>query len=109
MKNLITGAIALTALGGLGSLLVLKNPGEQAYREHLAWQIRDEVCDQKELSLADRANCTMLAVAPPKAIETLLSPYTRRQNYTFFSIYRTEFMGLKTKTIGVAGHFFGLE
>jgi len=103
MKTRTTGAIALTVTA---ILMAVTNPGKQSYIEDFSWRVKETSCQQEQLSVGATLACSTLAPLPNSAIESILEGYSRRQNYILFSIYTTDFWGLKSRSIGVGRHFF---
>ncbi|HIK27437.1 MAG: DUF4359 domain-containing protein [Oscillatoriaceae bacterium SKW80] len=84
---LVTGVTLL----GLGGAMVLTNPNQPAYDEYatdkLSEYIKEKVC-QKAAILRD--GCISMVDAGRADIQQVISTSTQRQNFIFFSIYKTE-------------------
>lgn len=103
MNNLLKLGVFLGAIAGI---LALSNPTKEAHAENLVWQIKDNYCQQTQLSDVAQAGCYTIAPLPPSAIEPVIISYTRRHNYLLFSIYTTDIWGMKNRAIGLGGQFF---
>ncbi|MGQ4648442.1 DUF4359 domain-containing protein [Lyngbya aestuarii] len=103
MKSRTTGAIALAVTA---ILMAVTNPGKQSYIEEISWRVKDTSCQKEQLPVGATLACSTIAPLPHGAIEPILDGYSRRRNYIFFSIYTTDFWGLKNRSIGVGRNFF---
>jgi len=102
MKNT---AIQATILTAFTCLMAVTNPSKEAYVESIAWNFQATTCKEANLSAAVKAACYSLAPLPLDATKSLLNGYSRRQDYVIFSIYTTEFWGIKNCKFGVFGNF----
>ncbi|MCU0534651.1 MAG: DUF4359 domain-containing protein [Hydrococcus sp. Prado102] len=100
--SLIKGGIALA---GLAVIMGFTNPKQEAYNDYASQRLltnaQKEIC--KEFNYCRSSE-------PPNIIKnTLIKPAisasTKQQNLGIFSIYTTELLGLRTKTLGVFGNF----
>lgn len=100
--SLVKGGIALA---GLAVIMGVTNPKQEAYNDYASQRLitnaKKEMC--KEFNYCE-------AGEPPTFIKnTLIKPAisvsTKQQNLGIFSIYTTELLGLRTKTLGVLGNF----
>lgn len=103
MKKIILEAVVL---GIVASLMAATNPSKENYIEHTAWSLQETACKQEKLPLSAKAACAILSPLPPDMVGSIVDSYTRRQNFVFFSLYTTKFMGMETRSIGAGGHFF---
>jgi hypothetical protein len=102
--NLIKGIIALV---GLAAIAGFTNPKQDAYNEYASGRFIDS---------AQKGICEKTGYCedgePPEIvknniIEPAIGAATKAQNYAIFSIYTTEFPGIKTfQTLGIFGNFF---
>lgn len=104
------GLAIVTALGFL--MLGLTNPNQADYSRYAAWKLREMGCGRSKSAIAPQVpkgvaqfTCTALTALPPSVTAQMLSQYTRRENYIFFSVYRTQVLSLELRGIGIAGHF----
>jgi Na+/H+ antiporter NhaB len=86
-------------------LLGVTNPNKDAYAQHIAWKFKEQICKETPITASARLTCAILSPMPHDWTASLLKGYSRRDNYVLFSIYTTEFSGLKNRSIGIAGHF----
>ena len=103
MKKIILEAVVL---GIVASLMAATNPSKENYIEHTAWSLQETACKEENLPLSAKAACGILSPMPPDMVGSIVDRYTRRQDFVFFSLYTTKFMGMETHSIGAAGHFF---
>lgn len=83
--------LLMIALGlgvvGVGAALALTNPDEKAFEEFALQQVKAEGC--KELPEVIRSQCPQFVQDNQAQIKKMLLRSTERENYVFFSIYRT--------------------
>jgi uncharacterized protein YceK len=100
--SLIKGGIALT---GLAIVMGFTNPQQEAYNDYASQRLMKNA--QKEMCNA--FNYCESGEPPAFIKNTLIKPAisaaTKQQNLGIFSIYTTELLGLRTKTLGVFGNF----
>ncbi len=83
----------------------LTNPSEKGYQEYVVWKLKQTTCKQQSVSQEAQLACMSLSTLPYNVSAKLLSGYTRRENYLFFSIYTTEAFGLSDRSIGICGRY----
>lgn len=89
--------IGAAALGGLGVVMGFTNPSRSAYEEYAAKRlseyVKNEVCDQAPKVFGDflQRNCNSLVDSSHSGVQRVIATNTQRQNFIFFSIYRTDF------------------
>ncbi len=114
----LTVVLTEVALVGMGALMILTNPEQQAYEQYAVEQmddyLKENVCSQlpKRWERVLNSQChTMVDVARPQLEETI-ARHTTRQNFILFSIYQTELsLPLSTPqfsfaTLGLLQNFF---
>lgn len=82
------------------ALLVVTNPGEDAYAAWIIQRLQSEAC-QKPKSSA----CFAVTSMPQGILTYTVKRYTHRQNCIFFSIYTTNFFGIQRQGFGLSGFF----
>ncbi len=88
-----TGAAA--GLAALGVTMAKTNPSEVAYEEYavqrLAGYLKTDVCKKTTNFIEDliRFNCEKLVDQANPQMQEIINRTTERQNYIFFSVYRT--------------------
>lgn len=96
MKIKSVTSIAAIALGGLGVVMALTNPGQPEYEEYavqrLSEYVKHEVCNQapKIFGTLLQRNCDELIDSNRPAIQKIIATSTQRKNFIFFSIYSTD-------------------
>lgn len=105
MNNLLKVGVFLGAIAGI---LAITNPSKEAYSEYLAWQIKDNYCQNSPISNMTKVGCATIAPLPPGAMKPIIEGYTRQKNYVVFSIYSTDAWGMKNSFIGIGGNFLEL-
>ena len=96
MKSVRTAALltGVTALLGIGIASAVTNPGEAAYSKYAAEQLgtylKDNICSQVPTALDLRKRCLSLAENNRGEMEQLVAENTQRQDYVFFSTYKTD-------------------
>lgn len=97
MKNLrIITYIGAAALAGLGMAMAVTNPSQAAYEEYavqrLTEYLKKDVCTKvpKVFENFLQRNCTVLVDSSRPQIRQIIAQSTQRQNFIFFSIYRTD-------------------
>jgi hypothetical protein len=89
---------------GLGlTLLALTNPSQQDYSRFVAWKLKETNCGQSS-TLFEVSN--VICPLPNNLAAQLISQYTYRDNYVFFSVYRTILLNKEVRSIGIARFFF---
>ncbi|MCT7948855.1 DUF4359 domain-containing protein [Ancylothrix sp. C2] len=92
MKALkMAAGVAGVVFLGLGVLMAATNPSASAYEEYgtekLTAYVKDNVC-QKTVILQDQ--CASLVDSQQSEIQQVLAASTSRQDFIFFSIYKTD-------------------
>jgi hypothetical protein len=88
MKTLKLLVMALgLGVAGVGAVLAATNPDEAAFEEFALQQVKAEGC--KELPEVIRSRCPQFVQDNQAQIKKMLIRSTERENYVFFSIYRT--------------------
>jgi hypothetical protein len=88
-------AIGGVALVGLGMSMALTNPAQDTYEEYAVEQLtqylKDEGCSQAPKIFGDLLlrQCKSLVDTGRPQVAQIISKTTQRQNFLFFSIYRT--------------------
>jgi hypothetical protein len=108
MKGTMKFAVLVGASVLALPLLAISNPNREDYLKHAAWNFQDKPCKQDPIPLPAKVACWTSGVFPPEMATKPLNYYSRRQDYVLFSLYTTDIWGMKTKTVGIAGHFFDL-
>lgn len=101
--------LTLVAIVALGAFLAATNPDKKLYNEHVISKLQDTDCRQETLPAVSHASCHTLRTLPRTVTEPIVGGYSRRQDYLFFSLYTTEFFGLRDRSIGIANSFVELE
>lgn len=97
MKSLrIITYLGAAALVGLGVAMATTNPSRPAYEEYavqrLTAYLKTDVCPKvpKLVENLLHRDCTVLVDSNRPKIQQIVSENTQRQNFIFFSIYRTD-------------------
>lgn len=110
--------ISVAVVGGLGAVMAIANPSQSAYEEYAARRltayVKEEVCNKAPKVFGDflRRNCTSLVGSSHPAVQRVIATNTQRQNFIFFSIYRTDFSvspvipSYHFETIGAMQNFY---
>ena|SRR4028118_536477 len=91
----IIAAITGVSLVGVGTAMALTNPAQDSYEEYavekLTFYLKDEACPQVPKIFGDvlERQCKTLVDTGRPEIQKIISRTTQRQNFIFFSIYRT--------------------
>lgn len=101
--NLVKGGIALA---GLAVIMGFTNPKQDSYNEYAS----NRLFTKAEKAICKQFNYCASGEPPNFIKKTIIKPAintaTQRQNLVIFSIYTTEFPGLRTfQTIGAFGNF----
>jgi uncharacterized protein YceK len=100
--SLIKGGIALT---GLAIVMGFTNPQQEAYNDYASKRLmknaHKEMCKQFNYCESDEPP----AFIQDTIIKPAISKFTKQQNLGIFSVYTTEALGFRTKTLGVFGNF----
>ncbi len=114
----IIKVIGGVSLIGLGTSMVLTNPGQRDYESYatdtLTTYLKQEVCPQASGGLGSflASNCKTLVDTGKPHIKKVIAKKTLRQNYLLFSIYETELLlpspvpNYEFGTIGVFQQFY---
>jgi len=95
MKGSPIVPIVGVVVGGLGITMAIANPDQQAYEQYAVVQItsylKTNVCTQGQNFLGNfmQQPCNSLVDTIKPQIQPLVTSNTQRQNFIFFSIYRT--------------------
>ncbi|MDZ8078571.1 MAG: DUF4359 domain-containing protein [Nostoc sp. DedQUE01] len=111
-----TGAAA--GLAALGVTMAKTNPSEVAYQEYavqrLASYLKTDVCKKTTnfIETLIRFNCEKLVDQANPQMQGIINRTTERQNYIFFSVYRTNLQisswipSYKFETVGAFDQFY---
>jgi Domain of unknown function (DUF4359) len=97
--------LSLGILVGITLGFVVTNPTKQDYAEHVVWTIQNTACQQESQSNF----CPFMAALPPDLAKKMVKEYSQRRNFVFFSLYSTNFFGLKSRSIGVGKVFMAYD
>lgn len=119
MKNSkIVTYVGVVAVASLGIAMAITNPSQQAYEAYAAQRLREylksNVCPQVPnlFGVFLQRNCSQLVDSSQVQMQQLVAQTTQRQNFIFFSIYRTNLAinpvlpGYRFETVGVFQRFF---
>lgn len=97
MKSLrIVTYVGAAALTGIGVVMAVTNPSQPTYEvyavQRLAEYLKKEVCTKapKDFEGLLQRKCTALIDSSQPQIQQIVSARTQRQNFVFFSVYRTD-------------------
>ena len=114
----IIKVIGGVSLIGLGTSMVLTNPGQRDYESYatdtLSSYLKQEVCSQTSGGLGGflASNCKTLVDTGKPHMKRVIANKTIRQNYLLFSVYETEVFlpspvpNYEFGTIGVFQQFY---
>lgn len=104
MKSInLSLAIAGTTLAGLAGFMLASNPGSAGYEnyatEKLSSYLINDGCPQlssqqeipEKIAKFVEKNCISIVKSNRSQIEKIVANNTKRQNFLFFSVYRTDF------------------
>lgn len=102
--NWVKGGLAVSAIA---IVMGVTNPKQESYLNYAS----DKLTESAGESICQQTGYCQLADPPIFIKNTIIKPVihsaTKRQNFIVFSIYTTEFTGIKTlKTIGILGNFY---
>jgi len=97
--------LSLGILVGITFVFVVTNPTKQDYAEHVVWTVQNTVCQQE----SQPNFCPFMAAMPPDLAKKMVKEYSQRRNFVFFSLYSTNFFGLKSCSIGVGKVFMAYD
>lgn len=112
------------AIVGLGIAMAIANPDQQAYEQYATVQLtsylKTSVCTQGQNIFGNlmQQPCNSLVETIKPQIQPLLSQNTQRQNFIFFSIYRTNLSlsnfipfapSYQIETIGAFNNFYSYQ
>lgn len=110
--------IGAAALAGLGVVMATTNPSQGNYEvfavQQLTAYLKKDVCTQAPNIFENflRRNCGILVDASRPQIQQIISETTQRQNFVFFSIYRTDLFvnsfipAYQFETVGAFQNFY---
>ena len=84
------------ALAGLGVLMAVTSPSQPAYEEYavqrLTEYLKKDVCTKAPKAFGGllQRNCGVLVDSSRPQMQQIVSQSTQRQNFIFFSVYRTD-------------------
>jgi hypothetical protein len=102
----------------LGVALAVTNPGQEAYEDYaqtrLAAYLKEDVCTQTPQEFGEflKRQCQVLVDTGRPQMQQLIRQTTVRQNFVFFSIYRTNLDVVPVlpayhfETVGGLSYFF---
>ncbi|PSB29683.1 DUF4359 domain-containing protein [Chlorogloea sp. CCALA 695] len=111
-------SISLFILAGLGIAMATTNPDSSTYEEYAAEQLttylKEDVCSQvpKAFEALVQDSCASLIDSNRPQIKQIIVRSTQRQNFIFFSIYRTNLSIssvvplYRFQTVGVMQNFY---
>ncbi len=103
-------------MGGIGGIMAATNPHRSAYEAYAVEQISnlaEERCQSvpAELGIVLQGPCRAAIAAARPQLLTLIAAATTRQNYIFFSIYRSDLsipaanLDARVESIGIFNNF----
>jgi hypothetical protein len=109
--------IGVLTLCGLGGIMLLTNPDRPVYEAYAVERVGDLARDQCDrapagLGIVLQGPCRAAIESFKPQIKPLLSATTSRQNFLFFSIYKSDIsipalnFNAKVESIGVFNNFF---
>ncbi|MGB0561075.1 MAG: DUF4359 domain-containing protein [Spirulinaceae cyanobacterium] len=117
----ITATTTTLVLGVVGVGLAVTNPGPMSYQDYATEQLlvylQENICTSLPSQLQQFSEqcrtqgSTLINTARPQ-LESILEQNTRRENYLFFSIYRTRFSlppvvpAYEFETLGIFNQFY---
>ncbi len=87
-------------------LLAATNPKPEAYAEYVARKLKQTTCQKKNLPTLTQVSCASLSIFPHRVSEQILQSYIYQEKHTLYSVYSIETLGLRDRSIGIAGQFF---
>lgn len=97
MKSLrIIRYIGVAALVALGVAMATTNPSQRNYEEFAVQQLtqylKKDVCVKAPKAFGNflQRNCSVIVDSSRPQIHQIIAETTQRQNFVFFSVYRTE-------------------
>jgi len=82
------------AMVGLGTVMAIANPEQPAYEQYATGQVnsylKNTLCNQSILGNLIQQPCNSLVETAKPQIQEIIVKNTQRQNFIFFSIYRTD-------------------
>ncbi|ERN40246.1 hypothetical protein KR51_00031880 [Rubidibacter lacunae KORDI 51-2] len=117
----LAAAAGGVVVAGIGLAFAIANPGRDAYEtyavERLSAYLKDEVCQQ--VPQVGRGLCRTAVDSSQPLLRELVAEGTERQNFLFFSIYRTDLQldallpdrfdlpgGYRAETVGAFQNFY---
>lgn len=115
-KSSLSSSIFWGTFLGIGAILVVTNPNQTAYAEHLATHLHQKL----ERNVCRKAGflhggCLSVLKASQSELERSIEARTQRKNFGLFSLYETELFILplsppyQVKEIGIAGRFYNYQ
>lgn len=115
-KNAIA-AVTGTVLVGLGVLMAATNPGPESYHDYASQRLMEYLqengCDRLPIP---KASCVAAIGSVQSDIEDIIRRRTQRQNFIFWSIYKTDLSlplpiipAYQFETVGAFGSFYTYE
>jgi Domain of unknown function (DUF4359) len=109
--------LSIVAGCGLGGMMALSNPDRSAYEHYAVEQIANLAKDQCDrapagLGILLQGPCRATIEAYKPQLRPLLAATTSRQNWIFFSIYRSDLsipmvnLNARVESIGIFDRFF---
>jgi hypothetical protein len=117
MKQWQIVLLSTLATLGVGGLMFLTNPEQQAYEEYAVEQLGNQArakCDlaPSGLGVLFQGTCQVAIDNFKPQLRTLVSESSNRQNLVLFSIYRSNLsipvvnLGVKVESIGIFNRFY---
>lgn len=113
MKGLkVVASIGTVVVVGLGVAMAIANPSPEAYKDYAAKQVtqylNDVGCEKVPIA---KNQCLSLVESAQPQIAEMINQNTERQNFLFFSIYKTEFAlpllpTYQFETVGALQNFY---
>ena len=112
-----TGLFSVLVVGGLGGLMAMTNPSRSAYEAYGVEQLGDlakSQCDRAPAGFGTilQAPCRAAIESFKPQLRPMLAAATTRQNFIFFSIYRSDIsvpaanFTAQVESIGIFDHFY---
>jgi hypothetical protein len=107
LLRLLLLTVGLTVAVGL----VISNPTTDSYLRFVEQELGKALnrIDQNTPSREQQVIRQVLIAQSTRLLEDMVRPYTVRDNYGVFSIYRTNAMSTRVVVIGIAGQFIPIK